>query len=82
MKKVKFKLKESYYSSPTPKIMRKLGDGLLASGAVIAISGIAGLDTLKQYFTLVEVKWMLGISIGATVTGKFLTNFFKEDLTK
>lgn len=74
-----FKLKHSYYAAPTPKTMRKLGDGLLAAGAVITIAGIAGLDTLKDYFTEVEIKWILGGSIGATVAGKFLTNFFKDD---
>lgn len=59
--------------------MRKLGDGLLAAGAIITLSGIVGLDTLKEYFTGVEIKWILGGSIGATVAGKFLTNFFKDD---
>lgn len=76
---MKFKLKHSYYASPTPKTMRKLGDGLLAAGAVITIAGIAGLETLKDYFTNTEIKFILGGSITATVLGKFLTNFFKED---
>lgn len=75
-----FKLKHSYYTAPTPKTMRKLGDALLACGAVITISGIIGLDILKQYFTVFEIKWILAGSLGATVTGKFLTNFFKEEI--
>lgn len=77
-----FKIKKSYYSAPTPKTMRKLGDGFLAAGVVITLGGVMGLETLKQYFSTTEIKWMLAGSITALVAGKFLTNFFKEDAPK
>lgn len=67
------------YWKPTPKKWRKLGDSLLAVATVIAIGGIWQWDTLKDLFSVTELRAMIGTSIGLGVVGKFLTNFFKED---
>ena len=68
-----------HYWSPTPKKWRKLGDSLLAVATVIAVGGIWQWDTLKELFTVVELRAMIGASIALGVVGKFLTNFFKDD---
>jgi hypothetical protein len=78
----KFAFKHSFYAAATPKSMRKLGDALLAAGTVIAVGGIWQFDTLKEIFTPVEIKWMIGGSIFLGAAGKFITNFFKEEDTK
>jgi hypothetical protein len=67
------------YWTPTPKKWRKLGDSLLAVATVIAIGGIWQWDTLKDLFTVTELRVMIGMSIAFGVIGKFLTNFFKEE---
>lgn len=77
-----FKLKQSFYAAPTPKTMRKIGDGLLAAATVIAVGGIWQFDNLKEIFTPSEIKAMITISIILGVAGKFLTNFFKSDENK
>jgi len=69
------------YWTPTPKKWRKFGDSLLAVATVIAIGGIWQWDTLKELFTVTELRVMIGMSIAFGVVGKFLTNFFKEDVT-
>lgn len=70
------------YWKPTPKKWRKLGDSLLAVATVIAIGGIWQWDTLKDLFSVTELRGMIGTSIALGVIGKFLTNFFKEDNTE
>jgi len=55
------------YMQPTPKNLRRLGDGLLAAAAVITSSAIAGGNNILAY-----------IALGIGVVGKFLTNFFAE----
>jgi hypothetical protein len=78
-KLIKIKNMMKHYWSPTPKKWRKLGDSLLAVATVIAIGGIWQWDTLKELFTVTELRAMIGASIALGVVGKFLTNFFKED---
>lgn len=76
---MKFKVNGTYYSSPTPKIWRKIGDSLIAAAAVIAVGGMWQYETLKEIFTPGEIKMMIGGSIAFCVIGKFLTNFFKDE---
>lgn len=76
------KLKHSYYAAPTPKVWRKIGDSLLAVATVIAVGGVWQFDSLKEIFTVGEIKMMIGGSIACGVIGKFLTNFFKADTDK
>ena len=52
---------------PTPRVLRKLGDGLLAVSATITGAAIAGGNDVLAY-----------ISLGFGLIGKFLTNFFAE----
>ena len=55
------------YMQPTPRNLRRLGDGLLAAALVVTTTSIAvGNNTLAY------------ISLGVSVLGKFLTNFFAE----
>jgi len=68
-----------HYWSPTPKKWRKLGDSLLAVATILAVGGIWQWDTLKDLFTVIELRAIIGTSIALGVVGKFLTNFFKED---
>jgi hypothetical protein len=70
------------YWKPTPKKWRKLGDGLLAAAAIVAVGGVWQYDMLKEIFTTQEIKIMIVSSIVLGVVGKFLTNFFKEDDNK
>ena len=69
-----------HYWAPTPKKWRKLGDALLAVAGVIAVGGIWQFENLKEIFTVGEIKFMIVASIVVGVAGKFLTNFFKEDI--
>jgi hypothetical protein len=55
------------YMKPTPKNMRRLGDGLLAVSTTITSASIASGNDVLAY-----------ISLGIGVLGKFLTNFFSE----
>ena len=55
------------YWAPTPVIFRKLGDSLLAVGAMAQTYAIISENQ----------KWMLYVAIGCMV-GKFLTNFFAD----
>ena len=75
------KLKRKYWS-PTPKKWRKIGDTFLALSSVLAIGGLWQFDNLKDIFTVFEIKAMIVTSIAMGATGKFLTNFFKEEETK
>jgi len=64
-KKVKFSHRS--YMQPTPKNLRRLGDGLLGVSLFITGTAIAQ-DADAAYIALI---------IGGV--GKFLTNFFKEE---
>ena len=55
------------YTQPTPRNLRRLGDGLLAVSATITGAAIAGGNDILAY-----------IALGFGVVGKFLTNFFAE----
>jgi len=55
------------YMKPTPRNLRKLGDGLLAVSTVITGASIAEGFEIIAY-----------MSLAVGVIGKFLTNFFAE----
>ena len=55
------------YAKPTPRNLRRLGDGLLAVATTITGAAIAGGNDILAY-----------IALGIGVAGKFLTNFFAE----
>ncbi|HDY66563.1 MAG TPA: hypothetical protein ENH85_02100 [Candidatus Scalindua sp.] len=61
------KFSHRMYMQPTPRNLRRLGDGLLAVSAVITSASIASGNNVLAY-----------ISLGFGVMGKFLTNFFAE----
>lgn len=61
------KLSHRNYMKPTPKNLRRLGDGLLAVSSTITAAAIASGNNVLAY-----------ISLGFGVIGKFLTNFFAE----
>ena len=63
-KKLKFGLKE--YSKPTPKKLRRLGDGLLLASTILTNE------------MMVEKPAVASVALLAGVIGKFLTNFFSE----
>jgi hypothetical protein len=63
--KLKFGLSE--YSKPTPRKLRRLGDGLLLA------------STLVTNETMVVNPTIASISLIAGVIGKFLTNFFSQE---
>ena len=70
------------YWRPTPKKWRKIGDSLLAVSTVLSIGGLWQFDNLKDVFTPNELKIMIVLSLVLGVIGKFLTNFFVEDITQ
>ena len=70
------------YWKPTPKKWRKMGDALLAVESILSIGGLWQFDNLKDVFTSNELKVMIVLSIVLGVIGKFLTNFFVEDITQ
>ena len=70
------------YWKPTPKKWRKIGDALLAVASILSIGGLWQFDNLKDVFTSNELKVMIVLSIVLGVIGKFLTNFFVEDITQ
>jgi hypothetical protein len=61
-------MKTSHYWKPTPVLMRKIGDSILAAGTLGGTLAAAG-----QY------KWLGIVIFIACVLGKFITNFFKVD---
>lgn len=67
------------YYHPTPKKWRKIGDSILAVGVFVTSGGLLAFDTLEKIFTAHELKVIIGCAFVLGVTGKFLTNFFKED---
>jgi hypothetical protein len=68
------------YWTPTPKKWRRIGDSLLAVSTVLSIGGLWQFDNLKDVFTSNELKVMIVLSLVLGVIGKFLTNFFVEDI--
>lgn len=74
-----FKISNNHYKTPTPEVWRKIGDSLLAIAAIIAAGGMWQFDTLKEIFTMTELKFIIGGSIVLAIIGKFLTNFFKKE---
>ena len=67
-----FKLKQSYYKSPTPEAFRKIGDAILIAGPMIqgAVMGLPLSDSSKIWVNF-------GITILCAL-GKISTNFFIE----
>jgi len=63
-KKLKFGLGQ--YAKPTPKRLRRLGDGLLLA------------STIMTNETMIDKPAIASIALIAGVIGKFLTNFFSE----
>jgi hypothetical protein len=67
------------FYKPTPKKWRKIGDAILASATFVTVGGLFSYDELKDVFGVVVLRAMIGSALTLGVTGKFLTNFFKED---
>jgi len=65
IKKIKFGLGE--YSKPTPKKLRRLGDGLLL------------VSTIVTEETMVDKPALASVALICGVIGKFLTNFFSAE---
>ena len=63
-KKLKFGIGQ--YAKPTPKKLRRLGDGLLLA------------STIMTNETMVDKPAIASVALIAGVIGKFLTNFFSE----
>ena len=55
------------YMQPTPKNLRRLGDGLLGVSGAITAAAIAG-----------GTNWLAYTALVIGIFGKFLTNFFAE----
>lgn len=64
-KKTSFGL--SHYGKPTPKKLRRLGDGLLLASTIVTEEAITSNPTVAS------VALLFG------VIGKFLTNFFSAE---
>jgi hypothetical protein len=65
--KIQFKIK-SYYQ-PTPAKMRKIGDALLGAS-----------QFLTGYSIVMDEKWLAFTCIAIGTIGKFMTNFFVEEV--
>jgi hypothetical protein len=65
--KVKVMMKE--YFKPTPKLYRKIGDALLSVSTMVTGLAIYG-----------DYKWVAITSLIIGVIGKFMSNFFSEEL--
>ena len=72
-------MKLSNYYKPTPKKWRKIGDTILAVGTFVTAGSLVQYDQLKEIFTPQEVKVIIASAFVLGVSGKFLTNFFKEE---
>ena len=59
-----------------------MGAALLAIASILSTGGLWQFDNLKDVFTSNELKVMIVLSIVLGVIGKFLTNFFVEDITQ
>jgi hypothetical protein len=57
------------YWKPTPKLFRKIGDGILLLGTTLSAT-LAGME--------VDKGWIIGAVI-CTALGKVITNFFTEE---
>jgi hypothetical protein len=68
------------YYKPVPKKWRKVGDSLLACAALIGGGGLIAFDQLKQIFSDHELKLIIGFTIIIGIAGKFLTNFFTDEV--
>jgi hypothetical protein len=66
MEKKSLKFGLSQYAKPTPKKLRRLGDGLLL------------VSTIMTNEIMVDKPALASISLICGVLGKFLTNFFSE----
>jgi len=64
-KKLKFGLSE--YAKPTPKKLRRIGDGLLLASTIVTE------ESMTSNPTVASVALLFG------VIGKFLTNFFSTE---
>jgi hypothetical protein len=64
-KKLKFGLGQ--YAKPTPKKLRRLGDGLLLVSSIVTEE------------TMVDKPALASIALICGVIGKFLTNFFSAE---
>jgi hypothetical protein len=64
-KKLKFGLGE--YNKPTPKKLRRLGDGLLLCSSILTNE------------VMIEKPVVASIALITGVIGKFLTNFFSAE---
>ncbi len=67
------------YWKPTPKKWRKMGDAILATGTFVTAGALVEYDKMKEIFTAQEVKIIIAAAFVLGVTGKFITNFFKEE---
>lgn len=75
-----------YYTEPTPRRMRVLGDSILAASGVISTGGLVSSVLTLQNPTpeMIEsiIRPAIELSLWATILGfigKFLTTFFKEE---
>jgi hypothetical protein len=68
-----------HYYKPTPVFWRKLGDSLLAGATIITVGGLWDFNTLSQYFTPSQVRFLIGTSVVLGILGKMLSNFFGEE---
>lgn len=65
-KKIKMGLRS--YMKPTPVLMRKVGDGLLAMSTFVSGSAIVA-----------DYKWVAMGALLVGAVGKFMTNLFTEE---
>lgn len=70
------------YWKPTPKKWRQVGDSILAVATFVTAGGLMQYEKLTEIYTPKEIKLGMTICLILGVTGKFLTNFFKEDENK
>jgi len=77
-----FKLNKEHYWQSTPKKWRKIGDSILAIGTFLATGGLFQMDSLKELYTIEQIRLFVSISMVFGVVGKFLSNFCKEDENK
>jgi len=75
-------MKLSDYYKPTPRKWRKIGDTILAVGTFITAGSLIQYEQLKEVFSPQEVKIIIATAFVLGVSGKFLTNFFKEEETE
>lgn len=67
------------YYKPTPKKWRQIGDSILAVGVFVTSGGLLAFDKLSLIFEPKELKIIICIALILGVSGKFITNFFKEE---